>query len=975
MPRIHPLVGSFNAGELTPRLAARTDFAKYPAGLETCVNLIPLAEGGLMRRAGTRYVAEEKSSSVKGRLYPFQFSDIDSHALEFGDGVIRFYRHQGQIVAADTDASISNGTFTSNINDWDDVSTGSGSIAHDSTNGRLSLDPGGTGGTDIGWAEQDVSVGAAYDTNVHVLKFRVIGAPSDRIELRIGTSTGDNSIVDDVEFEVGYHCHSFTPGDGNNTIYIQFRNRGDFRDKVVQIDDVSLIDDGPVEIDAPWAEADLYDISGSQSANFLYVFHKTTPTHRLVRNGLRSWSLIEVAWVDGPWLDENVTATTLTPSAATGLGINLTLSSTVGVNDDQGWLSTDVGRLVRYKKSSSYGYAVITSITSTTVAVADVREDFEASPTAQTTWRLGAWSGTTGYPRASAFFEQRLYAAGTTDQPQTFWASQTADFENFRPDDKAGTVEDDDALDFTLSADDVSAIRWLSAGEDTLAIGTLGGEWVPQSQGAVLTPSDITVRRQTTYGCANVRPLRVGSTVLFVQRARRKVREFGFAFESDGFVAPDMTRLAYHLTQGGIVEMAYQQEPDSLVWAVRDDGVLLSMTFRRDEDVVGWSRHIMGGELYGSMTKVLHYDDSAETYTEETTDANSATDADWTVFPSSEAVDDFVAIGHTEPFGKLVVDYANGTAGIGGAVTWEYWDGSAWTEVSGLSDGTSGFTATAADDKAVTWTIPTDWSARVLDAGRPLYYVRARVTTVYSTNPVLDQGFIPGKPKVESVITIPGADGSGQIQNSEDRDEVWLMVRRTINGATRRYVELLERDFEDGHAQEDAYYADSLITYDGAAATAITGLDHLEGATVGVWGDGAVLPDETVVSGQITLDSAVSVAQIGLRYRHDMKTLKFEGGNQAGSAVGKTKRIHGVTFVVLNSHTTKYGPTAANLTAIDFRQVADEMDEAVPLYTGERFEEFDGDWETDARIVLRSDDPAPFHLLGLAPEISLHALK
>lgn len=795
--------------------------------------MVPMAEGGLMRRPATRFVAEVKSSSVKGRLKRFEFSTTQAYMLELGAQVMRFYRHQGQIVAGDTDASITNGTFTSNITDWDDRSTGLGSIAHDATDGRLNLIPGGTGGTDIGWAEQDVAIGATVDTNEHVLKFRVLGAPSDRIELRIGTTTTGSELVDDVQLQVGWHCHAFTPGDGNATVYIQFRNRGDFRNKTVQIDDVSLLDNVGVEVDTPWLEAELFQVNGPQSADILYLYHPDHPTYKLIRRGHTSWSLVEVAWIDGPYLDQNTTATTLLPSAATGLGINLTLSAVTGVNDDQGWLSTDIGRLVRYQKggAGAWGYAIIVSITSTTVAVADVREDFQATPTAATAWRLGAWSSTTGYPSVGSFYEQRQFAAHTSDQPQTLWATQTADFENHTPDNLSGTVEDDDALDYTISADEVNAIRWLSPGEATLVIGTTGGEWIPESNGVVLTPNDIVIRRRTKHGAANIQPLRVGNVVLFVQKAKRKIREFGFSFEIDGFQAPDMTRLAQHITRGGIVEMDFQQEPDSVVWAVRDDGQLLSMTFRREEDVVGWSRHIIGGS------------------------------------------------------------------------------------------------------------------------------------------------FSTGNAVVESVAVIPGADGAGQVQSSESRDEVWLIVERTIDAATNRYIEVLERDFETGDDEEDAYYADSIITYDGAATISITGLSHLEGETVKILADGFIHPDKTVVSGSITLDDDASVVQVGLGYTHTIKPLKFEGGTAAGTAIGKIKQVFGVTFVLLNCHTLSFGPDASDLRTIDFREVADAMDTAVPFFTGERFEEFDDTWKTDPRIVIQDDSPAPFTLLALAPEIDTRELK
>ena len=928
-----------------------------------------------MRRSGTRYVAEAKSSTVKGRLKRFEFSITQAYIVELGDSVMRFYRHQGQITAANTDAAITNGAFTSNITDWDNRSTGAGSIAHDATNGRLSLVPGGTGGTDIGWAEQDVTT---TNTNTeHIIKFRVIGAPSDKIEFQVGTATLGTQTLAAVEKEVGYHCVAFTPT--TSPFYIQFRNKGSFRNKTVQIDNVSLIDNSGIEIDTPWPEAELFDVEGPQSADTLYLFHDAYPTHKLQRLGHTTWSLVEVAWEDGPYLDENLTATTLTPSAASGLGINLTLSAVTGVNGNAGWKSTDIGRLVRYKKSTTWGYAIIVSITNTTVAVADVRKAFQATPTAQITWRLGAWSGTTGYPQQGAFFEQRLYAAATTDQPQTFWATQTADFENYKPDDDADTVAADDALTFTLSADNVNAIRWLSAGEDTLAIGTAGGEWVPSANGLVITPLDVTVRRQTTYGSSRVQPVRVGKVVLFLQKAGRKIREFGLDQLGATYEAPDMTRLAEHITKGGITEMDFAEEPNSVLWAVRDDGQLLSMTYKREEDVVGWARHKLGGVFLEDtdMPRVWYFDDSASEFTEETLDAKGPSNADWTVFPATEAVGDYAAFGYTSTFTQLKFDYANGTAGVGGTVSWEYWNGTTWTALSGVTDNTNSLTVAVADGLTVTWTLPTDWATRTLSSVESLYYVRARINTVYTTNPILDQGYVlgTGHAVVESVAVIPGADGSGQTQDSTARDEVWLIVKRTINGATKRYIEFFEIDYSDGDDQEDAYYVDSMLTYNGTTTASLTGFDHLESETVGIWADGAIHSDKDVASGTITLDAAASVAQVGLRYKHSMKTLKFTAGNPAGTPLGKIKRIYGLTFVLLNSHTLKFGPDALNLESKDFRNVSDPMDAGVPLFTGEQFVEFPGNYNIDPRIVVESDDPTPFTLLAIAPELQLNPLK
>ena len=828
MPRVQPLTPSMNTGELTPRLASRVDFNKYPSGLETMENLIPLPEGGAMRRSGSRYIGATKTgATIKSRLKKFEFSTAQNYIIEMGNNYMRFFRNQGQITVPNITASISNGTFVSNITGWSDNSGSGSSISHDSTNQRLNLV---SNGSTNAHAEQTVTNSSAVE---HVLQFQVLGAPGDYAFFRVGTSSSGTQLVNDFIAEVGYHCYSFTATAAN--FYVQFINE---LGKTVQIDNVALLDNAPVELNTPYAEADLYQIEGPQSADILYLFHESYPTYRIERRGNTTWSLIEVPWQDGPWLPKNTTATTLTPSAATGLGITITASSTTGINGGRGFLSTDVGRSIRLTDDSTtnWGWGVITAVGGTTSITVDVERTFTVT-TAETEWRLGSWSETTGYPSTGAFFEQRLYVAGNTDQPQTFWASQTGDFENHSPDSDPtagtfdGTVQDDDALDFTISADNVNAIRWMSAGEDTLSIGTTGGEWIPSSTGAVITPSDITVRRQTTHGSAQIAPVRVDNIVLFAQRAKRKIREFGFTFETDGYRAFDMTRLAQHITLGGIVEMDHAEEPDSQVWVVREDGQLPAMTFRRQEDVVGWARHIIGGSF-----------------------------------------------------------------GSGNAV-------------------------------------------------------------------------------VESVAVIPGANGAGQTHDSTNRDEVWIQVKRTINSATVRYIEMFERDYENGQDAKDAIYSDSCITYSGASVTTITGLNHLEGETVKIWGDGTIRADKTVSSGSITLDTAVTKAQIGLAYTHKIKTLKIADGNRAGTAVGKTKRIHGVTFVLLNSHTIEYGPTSDNLTKNDFREVSDEMDSMVPLFTGELFVEFDGNWGSDPRMVIESDDPAPFTLLAIAPDVKINALK
>ena len=223
------------------------------------------------------------------------------------------------------------------------------------------------------------------------------------------------------------------------------------------------------------------------------------------------------------------------------------------------------------------------------------------SRTGHTSWTLttptftwngsSPWTSGNGYPRAVSFYEQRLFFAGTSTYPQTIWGSQTADYENF----DQGTGLADESMEYAIATNKVNVIRWLQPSRD-LIVGTGGGEFkVGRPQGEPLTPSNVMVTQQTTYGSWTIPPIQIGNAILFAQRARRKLREFSYQFQSDGYIAPDMTLLAEHITSGYLKDMDYQQEPDSIVWACTSTGKLLSMTYERPEDVVAWAEHELGG--------------------------------------------------------------------------------------------------------------------------------------------------------------------------------------------------------------------------------------------------------------------------------------------------------------------------------------------------------------------------------------------
>jgi len=569
----------------------------------------------------------------------------------------------------------------------------------------------------------------------------------------------------------------------------------------------------PYEISSPYLEAELFDIKFAQSADTMYICHPNHSPKKLTRSGHTNWTLVDDVIINGPFMDHNVETTTANPShKSVGQTTTVTFSSTTGINANQGFLSTDVGRLVHIQD----GHFKITSVTSTTVVVGIVIVDLGISSSTTTDFALGAFSDTTGYPSCVTFFEQRLVFAGTTAQPQTIFFSRSADYENF--DDKYHeTVADDDAIVYTIASNQVNAIRFLTATR-TLIIGTAGGEFAADGGGTgeAITPTNILINKQSNHGAANVDGISLGNATLFLQRAKRKIRELAYNFDVDGYVAPDLTILAEHITESGITQMAYQEEPNSIVWCVRTDGQLLGFTYQREQQVTAWHRHIFGGSF-----------------------------------------------------------------GSGNAVC-------------------------------------------------------------------------------ESVEVLPTDDSEYQ---------VWVIIKRTINGVTKRYVEYLHRFDFDETDDTSFNYLDSQLAYDGSATTTISGLDHLEGETVSVLADGSTHPNKVVSSGGITLDRSSTKVKVGLPYVSLLQTMRIDAGANNGTSQSKTKRIYEITARLYESIGIEIGPDLNNMERIPFRSSANLMDSGINVFTGDKEIEFRGNYETDGFIFVRQNQPLPLTVLSLYPRL------
>lgn len=353
----------------------------------------------------------------------------------------------------------------------------------------------------------------------------------------------------------------------------------------------------PYEIASPYSTADLEKLDFTQSADILFICHPDYETRKLSRTGHTSWGFTNFNSIDGPFGDVNTSATTLTPSATSGTSVTVTASAVTGINDNQGFLTTDVGRHIRILSGGKWGSSKIISRTSSTVVTVSTFTDFNfGATTATDNWRLGIWSDTTGWPTTATFYQQRLFFANNLQSPNTVWASESGNFETFSPTNNQAEVLDDSGLDLTLATDQVNAIRWMY-GAKQLQLGTSDGPFIMSSgsDNLALTPSNVTSNRETTDGTTTKKPIGASRATIFIDRTRTKIRELAYNLEVDGFATPDLTLIAEHITTGNVKELAYTRSPDSLIWALLDTGQLRCLTYERAQDVVAWHRHTIGG--------------------------------------------------------------------------------------------------------------------------------------------------------------------------------------------------------------------------------------------------------------------------------------------------------------------------------------------------------------------------------------------
>ena len=211
-------------------------------------------------------------------------------------------------------------------------------------------------------------------------------------------------------------------------------------------------------------------------------------------------------------------------------------------------------------------------------------------------WSFAAFRGVYGFPSLVDVFQQRLVLAATQAQPQTVWLSKTDDLNSF----EVGK-QDDSALALTLSTTTQNRICWLMAQSSRLLLGTADAEWAVSGGQGVMTYANARADSHGFVGSSDVPALMATDKVLYVERGGGRVYQYGYDYESDGFVSRDLTVFADHVLAdgGGCRGVAFVRKPEPRAVFVRRDGVLALMTYNSMHQVHAWHRYTTDGVFEG----------------------------------------------------------------------------------------------------------------------------------------------------------------------------------------------------------------------------------------------------------------------------------------------------------------------------------------------------------------------------------------
>lgn len=612
---------NFTGGEVTPTLSARYDLQKFGTFLQCCENFIPNLHGDIERRPGMRFIADLGGKSV---LIPFQFNTEpeNNYVLIFQSGSIRVASTEGLLAGVSVENPYA-------LEDVCDISTAQAGdivyLAHRDYALRK-LTRSGTA-PDYDWALEEVALNQSIDapgaptvTFVrdngdddaplnYTLRYVVTAVDADGVE-SVASAVGETTGKYPTDWVVGNHVDlSWTAVEGATEYNVYRESAGYY---------------GFIGV-ASGNGATGGTLTGLQmgtltTSNILRYAGRITRTV-VIGNGHVSNSDTTSALtvsvgdqnaflVNGKlfvWVTKTTTTTTWSQSYDQETGTSWESATTS--TSEQFWAMVDcpsgtpsgtyasyetgsLGSNAAYPSGDVDAYTVAPVFSAgTTLRFTDQNFEPDTATTPKEDWNPFADGNN---PATVAFHQQRLVLGGTKDDPASFFMSRTGDYENFR---KSRPLQDDDPVEYMLASGSIDEIRWMASFGDLL-IGTSGAEYKATSGGAAITSSDVQISVQSYWGSSGLSPLIIGQSVMHCQRSGSHVRDLYYSWESDGYAGNDLSLLAPQLVESHrIVQWAFQQSPGSNIWAVRDDGVLLCLTYMKEQNVYGWSRHVTQGKV------------------------------------------------------------------------------------------------------------------------------------------------------------------------------------------------------------------------------------------------------------------------------------------------------------------------------------------------------------------------------------------
>lgn len=633
---------SFTSGELSPALRIRADTTKYATGLALCENFIVKPQGGVYSRPGTRYVGSYGSIGDVARLIPFIFSVDQAYVLVFEeDNVLSFIR-DGAFIES------SPGVHYEIATPW---------VAEDFPLLKYSQDADVMTITHPNYPPYELIRSADNAWSLQPIVFNTtLDAPTLETTSPISISNitdlvGDLYVIDTVG------AHGLTTGDaititgvvGSNTAYEDAFNDKSFTVTVTAPTQFSvrastLIDGGTYVSGGTFIGNTIGTVgtaSGLDPRTYHYVvtavgaLGESLPSQKVSANvaaltstygTLIRWNPVTGAdyyrvykdpsdntgvygWIGDSeslqFVDFNIapltsdappdnlvaefTRSPIDVAAATRVSatiINVTTASVHGlqVGDTFNITGTLVSDLTKFSR-------VISVVDEFSIVATGEYGIF----TPQTSGELNYIN----YPSVNGFYQQRRWLANLTSDSQNISASSIGQLDNFRA---TSPTQDDDALSFSIRGSQVNEIRHL-VDVGGLVLLTEGGEWaMTEGDGQVVTPTSIGFRKVGYRGCSHVPPVVIGDTVFFVQARGSRIRSFKV---SENYRSNDMSITAEHLFEGRtVVDMAYAQEPDSVVWCCMSDGSVIAVTYEPEHQVLGWHRHTFPNGFVESLTTI-----------------------------------------------------------------------------------------------------------------------------------------------------------------------------------------------------------------------------------------------------------------------------------------------------------------------------------------------------------------------------------